>query len=45
MSRILKQTHASAQRLYDAGFIDVATMREFDALCLPKPKSGVTAAL
>jgi putative transcriptional regulator len=35
MSRILKQTHASAQRLHAAGFLDAMTMREFDALCLP----------
>jgi putative transcriptional regulator len=35
MSRILKETHASAQRLHDAGFLDATTMREFDALCLP----------
>jgi|ERR1700677_995176 putative transcriptional regulator len=35
MSRILKEVHASAQRLHDAGLTDVATMREFDALCLP----------
>lgn len=35
MSRILQESHASAQRLHDAGFIDATTMREFDALCLP----------
>lgn len=35
MSRILKNAHASAQRLHDAGFLDAVTMREFDALCLP----------
>lgn len=35
MSRILKNVHASAQRLHKAGLMDVMTMREFDALCLP----------
>lgn len=35
MSRILKESHASAKRLHDAGFMDTTTMREFDALCLP----------
>jgi putative transcriptional regulator len=35
MSRILKEVHASAQRLCNAGLLDVATMREFDALYLP----------
>jgi putative transcriptional regulator len=35
MSRILKNVHASAKALHDAGFMDTVTMREFDALCLP----------
>jgi len=35
MSRILKNVHASAKRLHDAGYMDSITMREFDALCLP----------
>ncbi len=35
MSRILKNVHASAKRLHDAGYMDAITMREFDALCLP----------
>jgi putative transcriptional regulator len=35
MSRILKNVHASAKGLHDAGFLDTVTMREFDALCLP----------
>jgi putative transcriptional regulator len=34
MSRILKNVHASAKRLHDAGYMDGITMREFDALCL-----------
>jgi putative transcriptional regulator len=34
MSRILKNTHKSARRLHDAGYMDDVTMREFDALCL-----------
>src|ERR1700759_280666 len=36
MSRILKNVHASAKRLHDAGHMDALTMREFDALCLPE---------
>ncbi len=34
MSPILKNVHASAERLQEAGFVDDLTMREFDALCL-----------
>lgn len=36
MSWILKNVHASAKRLHDAGYMDPLTMREFDALCLPE---------
>jgi putative transcriptional regulator len=43
MSRILKNVHASARRLHDAGLVDGLTMREFDALCLP-PLRDYTAA-
>lgn len=32
MSRILKNVHAAAKDLYDAGHMDAATMRKFDAL-------------
>jgi putative transcriptional regulator len=42
MSRILKNVHASASRLHEAGLLDGLTMREFDALCLP-PLRGYTA--
>jgi putative transcriptional regulator len=35
MSRILKNVHASARVLHNAVLLDVVTMREFDALCLP----------
>ena len=35
---ILKTVHESAKSLYDAGFIDIVTMREFDSLCLPSIK-------
>jgi putative transcriptional regulator len=35
MSRILKNVHASAKRLHNAGLLDTTTMREFDVLCLP----------
>ena len=34
-SRILDVVHESAQDLHDIGLIDMTTMREFDALCLP----------
>ena len=43
MSRILKNVHASARRLHDAGLLDGLTMREFDTLCLP-PLRDYTAA-
>jgi putative transcriptional regulator len=36
MSRILGNVHKSATLLNASGFIDDTTMREFDALCLPK---------
>jgi putative transcriptional regulator len=36
MSRILKNVHSSAKRLHDAGYMAGLTMREFDALCLPR---------
>jgi putative transcriptional regulator len=35
-SRILSEVREAAQDLHDAGAIDIATMREFDALCLPE---------
>lgn len=35
---ILEVVHESAKGLYDAGVIDVTTMHEFDALCLPPVK-------
>jgi putative transcriptional regulator len=35
MSKILRAVHEDAQRLHAAGHMDDATMREFDALCLP----------
>jgi len=34
----LEAVHESAHGLYDAGVIDATTMREFDALCLPRVK-------
>jgi hypothetical protein len=36
MSRILENVHRSAKRLHAAGHMTDLTMREFDALCLPK---------
>jgi putative transcriptional regulator len=35
---ILKTVHESAKSLYDAGLVNITTMREFDALCLPPIK-------
>ena len=34
--RLLKTAHAIANDLYEAGIIDATTMREYDAICLPK---------
>ena len=39
MSKSLKDTiHSTAKDLYEAGVMDAKTMREFDAMCLPKIK-------
>jgi putative transcriptional regulator len=35
-SRILESIHEDAKGLFEAGAFDKTTMREFDALCLPK---------
>jgi putative transcriptional regulator len=35
-SRILNEVSEAAKDLHDAGAIDIAIMREFDALCLPE---------
>lgn len=32
-SRILHEVHEAARDLFDAGVMDAATMRRFDALC------------
>jgi putative transcriptional regulator len=37
-SKLLKVLHETAQDFARAGLIDVQTMREFDALCLPPVK-------
>lgn len=37
-SKILKEVHASATRLYDAGIMNTITMREFNMLCLEPVK-------
>lgn len=37
-SKILKNIHEMAQDLTDAGVMDLQTMREFDAVCLPEIK-------
>ena len=36
---ILEVIHESASDLHDAGVMNTLTMREFDALCLPKIKA------
>ena len=38
MSDILKAMHETAKGLHEAGGLKQATMREIDALCLPKIK-------
>lgn len=35
---ILETVYDSVKGLYDAGIVDVTTMHEFDALCLPPVK-------
>ncbi len=37
--KILDTVHKTAKGLHDAGVMGTQTMREFDALCLPKVKS------
>lgn len=37
-SRLMKEMHETATGLHKAGVMDDMTMREFDALCLPKIK-------
>lgn len=36
--RILETVHKTAKGLHDAGLMDITTMHEFDALCLPPVK-------
>jgi putative transcriptional regulator len=38
-SRILGEVLDAARDLHEVGAIDMATMREFDALCLPRVRS------
>jgi putative transcriptional regulator len=42
---ILEVIHETAQGLTKAGVMDVQTMREFDALCLPEVAHKGLAAL
>ena len=37
-NRILEAVHETARGFYESGVMDKQTMREFDALCLPKIK-------
>ena len=36
--RILETVHKTAKGLHDAGLLEITTMHEFDALCLPPVK-------
>jgi putative transcriptional regulator len=36
--RLLKELHETAKGFYKAGVMDLQTMQEFDALCLPPVK-------
>ncbi|MEM8816503.1 MAG: DNA-binding transcriptional regulator [Pseudomonadota bacterium] len=36
VSRILKELHETAKDMHEIGTLDTTTMREFDALCLPR---------
>ena len=42
---ILDTVHETAQDLSQAGAMDVATLREFDALCLPPVKEYTAAQI
>jgi putative transcriptional regulator len=41
----LETVHEAAQDLAQAGVVDIATMREFDALCLPPVKEYTAAQI
>ena len=43
--KLLKVMHETAKGLHKAGTMDVMTMREFDALCLPPVKSYTPAQI
>ena len=36
--RLLETVHKTAKGLHDAGLMEITTMHEFDALCLPPVK-------
>lgn len=42
---ILETVHESMQDMHDAGVVDKQTMREFDALCLPKVEEYTPAKI
>jgi len=42
---ILETVHKTARGLHDAGVMDTRTMREFDALCLPRIKEYPAAQI
>lgn len=42
---ILETVHQTAQGLTEAGAMDIATLREFDALCLPPVKDFTPAQI
>ena len=37
---IMRAVHKTARGLHDAGVMGIKTMREIDALCLPRKKKG-----
>ena len=42
---ILDAVHETAKELHNAGVVEQTTMREFDALCLPKVKTYSAAQI
>jgi len=42
---LLETAHSMAKGLYEAGIMDSTTLREFDALCLPKVKKLSSKAI
>ena len=43
--RFMKEMHETAKGMYEIGVMDEQTMREFDALCLPKIKNYTSSQI